>query len=127
MWIVNLALARPRTVAVMCLLILIFGVLSIFRMPTDIFPTIDIPVVTVVWSYGGLAPEEMETRVVNVSERSYTTTVGYGSLILSSNGGVRAFGIAAILGELACIAMALMLAPALLVWWRDRRDRATLI
>ena len=76
MWIVNLALARPRTVAVMCLLILIFGVLSIFRMPTDIFPTIDIPVVTVVWSYGGLAPEEMETRVVNVSERSYTTTVG---------------------------------------------------
>ncbi|MBA3540149.1 MAG: MMPL family transporter, partial [Deltaproteobacteria bacterium] len=56
---------------------------------------------------------------------SYTTTVGYGSLILSSNGGVRAFGIAAILGEITCVAMALLLAPALLVWWRGRDQRAT--
>lgn len=76
MWIVHLALARPRTVAVMALLILIFGVLSILRMPTDIFPGINIPVVSVIWSYGGLSPEEMEQRVVSLSERAYTTTVG---------------------------------------------------
>lgn len=50
---------------------------------------------------------------------SFTTTVGYGSLLLSSNGGVRAFGLAAILGELACITMALVLAPALLARWRQ--------
>lgn len=75
MWIVRLALRRPYTIAVMCLLMLLMGGLSMRRMQVDIFPSIDIPVVTVVWSYGGLTPEEMERRVVAVSERSMSTTV----------------------------------------------------
>jgi multidrug efflux pump subunit AcrB len=76
MWIVRLALARPRTTAVLALLILLLGVLSIFRMPTDIFPAINLPVVSVIWSYGGLAPQEMEQRVIRRSEGGLTTTVG---------------------------------------------------
>lgn len=75
MWIVRLALRRPYTVAVMCLLILLMGLLSIRRMQVDIFPSIDIPVVAVVWSYNGLSPEEMERRVVSLSERSMSNTV----------------------------------------------------
>ena len=75
MWIVRLALRRPYTTAVMCLLVLLMGGLSIQRMPVDIFPSIDIPVVAVVWQYGGLAPEEMERRVVTISERAMSTTV----------------------------------------------------
>ena len=75
MWIVRLALRRPYTFTVMALLILILGVLAGRRMPKDIFPSIDIPVVTVVWSYGGLTPEEMERRIVTISERAMTTTV----------------------------------------------------
>jgi multidrug efflux pump subunit AcrB len=75
MWIVRLALRRPYTFAVFALLILILGVLSIFSMPTDIFPNIDIPVVTVVWNYTGLSAQEMSTRIVFNSERGMTTTV----------------------------------------------------
>jgi len=75
MWIVRLALRRPYTVAVMSLMILLLGVLSLSRMVVDIFPTIDIPVVAVVWSYNGLSPEDMERRVVLISERAYSTTV----------------------------------------------------
>jgi CzcA family heavy metal efflux pump len=75
MWIVRLALRRPYTTAVMCLLVLLMGILSVLRMPVDIFPSIDIPVVAVVWQYGGLPPEEMERRVVTVSERAMSTTV----------------------------------------------------
>lgn len=75
MWIVRLALRRPYTIAVMCLLLLLMGGLSMRRMLVDIFPSIDIPVVTVVWSYGGLTPEEMERRVVSISERAMSTTV----------------------------------------------------
>ena len=75
MWIVRLALRRPYTVAVMCLLVMLMGFLSIRRMAVDIFPAIDIPVVTVVWNYTGLAPEEMERRVVSLSERALSTTV----------------------------------------------------
>jgi len=75
MWIVRLALRRPYTIAVMCMLFLLMGALSMRRMPVDIFPAIDIPVVTVVWSYSGLSAEEMERRVVNVSERAMSTTV----------------------------------------------------
>ena len=75
MWIVRLALRRPYTFTVMALLILILGVLAGIRMAKDIFPSIDIPVVSVVWSYGGLTPEEMERRIVTISERSMTTTV----------------------------------------------------
>ncbi len=76
MWIVRLALRRPYTTAVFCLLILLMGLLSASRMLVDIFPSIDIPVVSVVWSYQGLTPEEMERRVVFLSERAYSTTVG---------------------------------------------------
>jgi CzcA family heavy metal efflux pump len=75
MWIVRLALRRPYTTAVMCLLVLLMGLLSVQRMLVDIFPTIDIPVVAVVWTYGGLSPQEMEQRVVTISERSMSTTV----------------------------------------------------
>src|SRR5436305_14960108 len=75
MWIVRLALRRPYTVAVMSLLILVMGVLSLTRMVVDIFPAIDIPVVAVVWNYPGLAAEDMERRVVLISERAYSTTV----------------------------------------------------
>jgi len=75
MWIVRLALRRPYTIAVMCALILLMGILSMGRMQVDIFPSIDIPVVAVVWSYNGLSPEEMERRVVGISERSLSTTV----------------------------------------------------
>jgi multidrug efflux pump subunit AcrB len=75
MWIVRLALRRPYTVAVMSLLILVMGILSLSRMIVDIFPVIDIPVVIVVWNYPGLPPEDMERRVVVIAERAYSTTV----------------------------------------------------
>jgi CzcA family heavy metal efflux pump len=75
MWIVRLALRRPYTFTVMALLIIILGILSALRMAKDIFPSIDIPVVSVVWSYAGLTPEEMERRITFLSERSLTTTV----------------------------------------------------
>jgi multidrug efflux pump subunit AcrB len=75
MWIVRLALRRPYTFAVFGFLILLFGVFSIVSMPTDIFPNIDIPVVTVVWNYTGLSPQEMSTRIVFNVERGMTTAV----------------------------------------------------
>jgi multidrug efflux pump subunit AcrB len=75
MWIVRLALRRPYTFVVMAVLILVLGVVSIETMSTDIFPTIDIPVVTVVWSYSGTSPDEMEKRFTTVSERAMTTAV----------------------------------------------------
>jgi multidrug efflux pump subunit AcrB len=75
MWIVRLALRRPYTVAVMCGLILVMGVLSLTRMVVDIFPAIDIPVVAVVWNYPGLSAQDMERRVVLISERGFSTTV----------------------------------------------------
>src|SRR2546426_8223088 len=75
MWIVRLALRRPYTIAVLCALIGIFGVLSASRMKTDILPAIDIPVVIVVWNYPGLSTEDMERRVVFISERAMSTTV----------------------------------------------------
>ena len=63
MWIVRLALRAPYTFVVMAVLMLVLGVTSIITMPTDIFPYINIPVVTVVWTYTGLSPDEMEKRV----------------------------------------------------------------
>jgi len=75
MWIVRLALRRPYTFAVFALLILILGAFSIASMPTDIFPNIDIPVVTVVWNFTGLSAQEMSTRIIYNSERGMTTTV----------------------------------------------------
>ncbi len=75
MWIVRLALQRPYTFIVMALLIVALGGLAIVRMPTDIFPEIDIPVVTVIWSYSGISPEEMAEVVTIRSERAFTTSV----------------------------------------------------
>ena len=75
MWIVRLALRRPYTFVVMSIVIALLGGTAIVTMPVDIFPYIDIPIVSVVWNYGGLSPEEMEKRVVTVYERSLTTSV----------------------------------------------------
>ena len=75
MWIVRLALRRPYTFVVFALLVLILGVFSIETMPTDIFPNIDIPVVTVIWGYTGLSAQEMASRIVTPSERVMTSTV----------------------------------------------------
>jgi multidrug efflux pump subunit AcrB len=75
MWIVRLALRRPYTFVVVALLIAVLGLLSIVTMPTDIFPNIDIPVISVIWSYGGLSPTEIQDRITTVVERAMTTTV----------------------------------------------------
>ena len=75
MWIVRLALRRPYTFVVMSLLILILGPLAIYSTPTDIFPNIDIPVVSVIFGYTGLSAEEMADRIVVGFERGLTTTV----------------------------------------------------
>jgi multidrug efflux pump subunit AcrB len=75
MWIVKLALRRPYTIAVMAILLVVMGVLSATRMVIDILPAIDIPVVAVVWNYPGLSAEDMERRVVLISERAYSSTV----------------------------------------------------
>ena len=75
MWIVRLALRRPYTFVVFAFLILILGVYSIEEMPVDIFPNIDIPVITLVWGYGGLSAQEVSTRLVFNSERTLTIAV----------------------------------------------------
>jgi len=75
MWIVRLALRRPYTIAIMSILILVMGILSVSRMVVDIFPTIDIPVVVILWNYPGLSSEDMERRVVLITERAMSTTV----------------------------------------------------
>src|SRR5262249_58475629 len=75
MWIVRLALRRPYTFVVMALLIAILGGISIATIPVDIFPYIDLPVVSIVWQYSGLSPEEMESRIVTNFERSLTANV----------------------------------------------------
>ena len=75
MWIVRLALQRPYTFIVMALLIVALGGIAILRMPTDIFPNIDIPVVSVIWNYTGISPEEMAEVVTIRSERAFTTSV----------------------------------------------------
>ncbi len=75
MWIVRLALRRPYTFVVMAMLIVIGGVFATLQMPTDILPEIDIPVIAVVWQYGGLPPDEMEQRFTGFYERALTTTV----------------------------------------------------
>lgn len=75
MWIVRLALRRPYTFVVAAIVVALSGVLAVLRMPTDIFPEVDIPVVSVIWTYNGISPEEMERRLVTISERAMTTTV----------------------------------------------------
>src|SRR6202041_2017896 len=75
MWIVALALRRPYTFVVMALVIILLTPITILRTPTDIFPDINIPVVSVVWFYSGLSPLDMADRIVANSERGITTTV----------------------------------------------------
>ena len=75
MWLVELALRRPISIAVMALLMMVLGALSFALMNIDIFPVINIPVVMVVWNYPGLSAIDMERRVVTISERAFSTTV----------------------------------------------------
>jgi len=75
MWIVRLALKRPYTFVVLSLLLFIIGPVVMLRTPVDIFPNINIPVVSVVWNYAGLSPEQLADRIVLPFERSLTTTV----------------------------------------------------
>ena len=75
MGIVRLALRRPYTVIVMGLLIAVLGILSVLTMSTDIFPDINVPVISVVWTDVGISPQDMESRVILVAERIITTTV----------------------------------------------------
>ena len=75
MWIVKLALRRPYTFVVMAVLIAVLGGISIVSMPQDVFPYIDIPVVSVVWGYTGISPADMAARITTPSERAMTTTV----------------------------------------------------
>jgi multidrug efflux pump subunit AcrB len=75
MWIVRLALTRPYTFVVAAILILVLGVVAIDQTPTDIFPNINIPVVSVIWNYSGLPPKEMADRLTANFERAATTTV----------------------------------------------------
>src|SRR5947199_702254 len=75
MWIVRIALRRPYTFVVLAVLIAILGTAAIAGMPVDIFPYIDIPVVSVVLNYNGRSPKEMEKRMLTSYERSMTTSV----------------------------------------------------
>ncbi len=75
MWIVRLALRRPYTFVVASILVLILGVFTIFNTPTDIFPNIDIPVISVIFNYSGMSPDDMEKHIVTGFERILTTTV----------------------------------------------------
>src|ERR1700686_2955248 len=75
MWIVRLALRRPYTFGVLALLLLILGPIVILRTPTDIFPNINIPVVSIVWNYTGLNPDDMSNRIVFQTERALPTLV----------------------------------------------------
>jgi len=75
MWIVRIALRHPYTFVVMAMLIAILGTVTVVRMPTDIFPEIDIPVVAVIWNYVGISPDDMETRVIGNFERVLVSTV----------------------------------------------------
>ena len=75
MWIVRLALRRPYTFVVAAILLLLLAPFVLLRTPTDIFPNIDIPIVTVIWQYSGLDAQEIEQRMVYNSERPLTTTV----------------------------------------------------
>jgi multidrug efflux pump subunit AcrB len=75
MWIVALALRRPYTFIVLSLVLLILSPIVILRTPTDIFPEINIPVISIVWGYQGLSPQEMSNRITTTTERALTTLV----------------------------------------------------
>ncbi|OJA73669.1 RND transporter, partial [Burkholderia ubonensis] len=75
MWIVNLALRRPYTFVVMAIMIVLATPLALMRTPVDVLPSIDIPVISVIWNYNGLSAKEMTNRITAVHERVLTTTV----------------------------------------------------
>ncbi|QNI32569.1 efflux RND transporter permease subunit [Alloacidobacterium dinghuense] len=75
MWIVKVALSRPYTFVVLALLLFLVAPIMILRTPVDIFPSINVPVVSIIWTYTGLVPSEMETRITSIYERALTTTV----------------------------------------------------
>ena len=75
MWIVELALKKPYTFIVMAIIILLATPLAIFRTPVDVLPEINIPVISVIWNYAGLSPQQMADRITSVHERILTTTV----------------------------------------------------
>ena len=75
MWIVRLALKRTYTFVVVAVLIAVLGAVSMYRMSTDIFPNIDIPVVSVVWQYAGMPADEVESRIIFLNERVLTASV----------------------------------------------------
>src|SRR5436190_12309033 len=75
MWIVRLALKRPYTFVVMALLIVVLGAVSVRQMRTDIFPEIDIPVVTIIWTYKGMETSEVERRITTYSEYAFSSNV----------------------------------------------------
>lgn len=75
MWIVNLALRRPYTFIVMAIMILLATPLALVRTLTDVLPSIDIPVISVIWSYSGFSARDMAERIISVHERTLTTTV----------------------------------------------------
>ena len=75
MWIVNLALRRPYTFIVLAIFMLISGTLAILRTPKDIFPNINIPVISVIWTYTGMEPNAIANNITTVYERELTTTV----------------------------------------------------
>jgi multidrug efflux pump subunit AcrB len=75
MWIVRVALSRPYTFIVLALVLFLFAPIMLMRTPVDIFPSINVPVVSIIWTYSGLAPSEMGDRITSVYERALTTTV----------------------------------------------------
>ncbi|MDB4882184.1 MAG: AcrB/AcrD/AcrF family multidrug efflux protein, partial [Gemmatimonadetes bacterium] len=76
MWLVRIALRRPYTFVCVAILILIGGLVSIVSTPVNVFPVIPLPVITVIWTFGGLSPQEMEQRIVTTTEQAYSATVG---------------------------------------------------
>src|SRR5215475_741603 len=95
MWIVRLALRRPYTVLVSVLAVVLFSGLALQKLERDVLPNIDIPVVTIIWNYPGLSADDMEKRVVFITERALSTTVNgiehLESKSMQTNGLVRVY------------------------------------
>jgi multidrug efflux pump subunit AcrB len=75
MWIVAYALRRPISIVAMAALMMLLGLVAFFSMPKDIFPAVDIPEVNLVWYYPGMSAEDIEQRIVNITERATSQTV----------------------------------------------------
>ncbi len=73
--IIRVALQRPYTFIVLAIVIAMFGTMAALRMPTDIFPAIKLPVISVIWTYNGMPPADMSSRIITYYERQMTTTV----------------------------------------------------